>query len=110
MREKMAVEIQNPAFDVKTKNALLKSAEWLMHGLILAKLTPYLTYPVKDDLENMKKEANKMLSNYSVYDGVALQGALNSVSVTGLDLVPGAIRISANVKGNIALKVNELNF
>ena len=108
--EKMAVEIQNPAFDVKTKNALLKSAEWLMHGLILAKLTPYLTYPVKDDLENMKKEANKMLSNYSVYDGVALQGALNSVSVTGLDLVPGAIRISANVKGNIALKVDELNF
>lgn len=108
--EKMAVEIQNPAFDIKTKNALLKSAEWLMHGLILSKLTPYLTYPVKDDLENMKKEANKMLSNYSVYDGVSLQGALNSINVTGLDLVPGAIRISANVKGNIALSVDELNF
>lgn len=107
--QKTALEIQHPEFDVKTKNALVKSAGWLLHGLILNKLTPYLTYPVKTDLENMKTEANKMLSNYSVYDGVNLKGALNSVTVTGLDLVPGAVRILANVKGNIALNVNDLN-
>jgi len=64
---------------------------------------------VKTDLENMKAQANKMLSNFTVYDGVNLQGALNSLTVTGLDLVPGAVRISANVKGNIALNVNDLN-
>ncbi|MGB4414013.1 MAG: DUF4403 family protein [Paludibacter sp.] len=107
--EKTALEIQHPEFDVKTKNALVKSAGWLLHGLILNKLTPYLTYPVKTDLENMKAQANKMLSNFTVYDGVNLQGALNSLTVTGLDLVPGAVRISANVKGNIALNVNDLN-
>lgn len=107
---KTAVEIQNPQFDVKTKSALVKSANWLLHGIILNKIAPYLTYNVKEDLELMKKEANLMLNNYSVYDGVTLQGKLNSIDVMSLDLVPGAVRISANAKGNIVLKVDELNF
>lgn len=108
--QKNAVEIQNPEFDLRTKNALVKSAGWLLHGFILNKLTPYLTYPVKDDLDKMKNEANKMLAGYKVYEGITLQGALNSITVNRLDLVPGAIRISANVKGNTSLKVNDLNF
>ena len=107
---KTAVEIQNPQFDVKTKNALVKSASWLLHGIILNKITPYLTYSVKEDLDLMKKEANQMLNNYKVYDGVTLQGKLNSITVNSLDLVPGAVRISTNVKGNIALKIDELKF
>jgi len=108
--EKMAVEIQNPEFDVKSKNALLKSASWLLHGLILNKLTPYLTYPVKSDIDDMKKQANDMLKNYKVYDGIFLNGTINNMTVTGLNLVPGAVRITANAGGNVMLKVDELNF
>ncbi|HEY6915960.1 MAG TPA: DUF4403 family protein, partial [Paludibacter sp.] len=105
---KTAVEITEPEFDVKTSNALVKSAGWLLHGMILKQLTPYLTYPVKDDIEKMKIDVNKMLGNYSIMDGVSLQGKLNNLSVTNLSLVPGAVRIHANVKGNIALKVQDL--
>jgi hypothetical protein len=105
---KTAVEITEPEFEVKTSNALVKTAGWLLHGMILKQLTPYLTYPVKDDIEKMKVDINKMLGNYSIMDGVSLQGKLNNVSVTSLSLVPGAVRIQANVKGNIALKVQDL--
>ena len=107
---KTAVEITDPEFDVKTSNVLMKSASWLLHGMILKQLTPYLTYSVKDDLEKMKVDVNKMLGNYNIMDGVALQGKLNSANVTSLTLVPGAVRIMANVKGNIAVKVQELKF
>lgn len=107
---KMAVEITEPEFDVKTKNTLVKSANWLLHGVILKQLTPYLTYPVKDDIEKMKTEVNKMMANYPVYDGVTIQGKLNNISVTSLNLVPGAVRIQANVKGNMAMKVANLKF
>lgn len=105
---KVAVEITEPSFDVKTSNVLVKSASWLLHGMILKQLTPYLTYPVKTDLEKMKTDVNKMMNNYSIMDGVSLQGKLNNMSVTSLSLIPGAMRIQANVKGNIILKVNEL--
>ena len=43
-------------------------------------------------------------------DGISLHGLLNDVSVTSLDLVPGAVRIQANLKGNIDLKVEDLKF
>jgi hypothetical protein len=105
-----AIEITEPQFDLKTNNVLLKSANWLAHGIILKKIIPYLTYPVKDDLEKVKTDANKMLSNYSVYGGVALQGKLNNISVTDLSLVPGALRVKVSVKGNVALKVQDLKF
>jgi hypothetical protein len=56
----------------------------------------------------MKTEVNQMLNNYPVYNGVTLQGKLNNISVLSLSLVPGAVRIQANVKGNVALKVEDL--
>ena len=90
---KTAVEITEPKFDVKTSNALVKSAGWLLHGMILKQLTPYLTYPVKDDLEKVKKDVNQMMGNYSIMDGVNLQGNLNNISVLNLSLVPGASMI-----------------
>ena len=49
-----------------------------------------------------------MVTNYPIYEGVTLQGKLNNLSVTNLSLVPGAVRIQANVKGNVALKVQDL--
>ena len=104
----MAVEISEPQFDIKTQSVLLKSASWLMHGLILKKIAPYLTYPVKDNLEKVKTQVNTMLSNYPIYSGVTLHGKLNNLSVLSLSLVPGAVRIQANVKGNVALKVEDL--
>lgn len=105
---KTAVEITEPEFEVKTSNALVKTAGWLLHGMILKQLTPYLTYAVKDDIEKMKTDVNKMMSNYTIMDGVSLQGKLNSLSVSNLSLVPGAVRIQANVKGNVGLKVQDL--
>jgi hypothetical protein len=108
--EKKSVDIQNPQFDVKTKSALLKSADWLLHGFILNKLTPYLSYPVQQDLDDLKTEANKMMKNYLIMDGVSMEGNLNNITVTGLELVPGAVRISTNLKGNLAIKIDELNF
>lgn len=106
--EKMAVEVINPDFDLNTRNALVKSAKWLLHGFIIKKITPYLTYPVKAELDFAMAEANKMLANYSVYDGISLQGKLNTLNVTSLDLVPGAVRLQANLTGNVGLKVDDL--
>jgi hypothetical protein len=106
--QKVTIEVQNPEFDIKTKDALVKSASWLLNGMIIKMITPYLSYSVKNELEALKAEANKTLTNYEVYKGVNLTGKLSSLTVTGLDLVPGAVRLNANVKGNVGLKVNDL--
>ena len=108
--EKRTLEIAEPEFDIKTRNALLKSANWLMHGMILKKIAPMLTYPLDESLNMAKKEANDMIKSYEVYKGIHIAGALDSLSVTSVDMIPGAVRIGANVKGNVALKVDDLKF
>lgn len=105
-----SLEVQNPMFDLKTKNALLKSADWLLHGVILDKLKPYLTYNVADNLKQAKTQANTMLKNYQVYEGVNLQGQVNDIKVVDLQIVPGAVRVVAQARGNMMLKVAELKF
>lgn len=108
--DKVAVEIVDPEFDIKTQNSLTNSASWLLHGLILKQLTPYLTYPIKNELEKAKNDVNKMLNNYSIIDGISLQGKLDNISVLSLNLIPGALRVQVNLKGNVDLKINEMKF
>lgn len=108
--EKMTVELQNPEFDLKTRNALHNSASWLLNSMIIRRITPYLSYSVKKELEQLKEEANKTISNFEVHEGISLNGKLTTLTVQRLDLVPGAVRVNANLKGNVALKINDLNW
>lgn len=107
---KVAVEVTQPEFELKTSNFLAKSAAWLLHGVILKQITPYLTYPVKDDIEKMKTEVNGMISNYSIMDGISLQGKISTATINSLGLVPGAVRMQANVKGSVGLKIQDMKF
>lgn len=108
--DKNSLEVSEPEFDIKTRNALVKSANWLLHGMILKKMTPYLSYPLTDALENAKAEANKMLADYPLYAGITVRGKLDQLSVTNVGMVPGAVRIQANLKGNIGIKIAEIKF
>ena len=103
-----SIEITEPEFDIKTRNALVKSANWLLHGMILKKITPYLSYKVAEDLENARLEANKMMTKYSLLEGIDLEGSLSAISVTNLNMVPGAVRLQVNLKGNVGIKVNTI--
>jgi hypothetical protein len=108
--EKMVVEVTEPEFDVKTQSTLVKSAGWLLHGMILKSIAPYLSYSVKENLDKTKKDVNQMINNYPIMDGINLLGNLNKLTVTQLHLIPGAVRIEANVTGKVAIKVEDLKF
>ena len=108
--EKQSLEIAEPEFDIKTQNALIKSANWLLHGMILKKITPLLTYPLEETLATLKDQANSMLKSYEVYNGIHINGSLDSLAVTNVSMIPGAVRIGAEIKGNVALIIDELKF
>jgi len=107
-KDSLTLSVAEPEFDIKTRNVLVKSANWLLHGMILKKITPYLTYNVAKDLEGFRSDIDAMLKKYSLYEGVSLEGALDTISVTDLALVPGAVRLQANLRGNVKIKVGEL--
>ncbi len=101
--DSLSVSVINPEFDVKTRNALVKSANWLLHGMLLRKLQPYLTYKIDSLLEDVRLETDNMLKKYSLMEGVYLMGNLHAVKVTNISMIPGAVRINASLSGDVKI-------
>ena len=91
-------------FDVKTKNALIKSAEWLFSPKITEMMRAQAHFDLKPHLESMQKELNKQI-NGEITDGVFLKGAIDKVSIDGIYPLSGELIIRSSAKGRLSLKM-----
>ena len=97
-------------FDVKTKNALIKTANWMLHKKFLSLIEPYLTIPLKKEITELMQSTNEMLGNYEVMKGVSLKGKLNNVTFSRIDISSSSVIIRGNAKGELKLFVNQIEF
>jgi hypothetical protein len=104
------VKIDDVNFDVKTKNVLVRSAEWLFHSTIIKKIEPYLSFPLDDNLDDAKKMIAKQLDNYEPMKGILINGELKDLKVEGIQMNQNAIRVIVSTNGKIKMDVNGLNF
>ena len=104
------LSVTNFDFDMKTKNVLIKSANWLMHNRFLKMIEPYLTISMKDQINEIVNSSNKMLANYELMKGITLNGKLEKNSFDAITITPTAIIVSGQLTGNLKLKVNQLQF
>jgi hypothetical protein len=105
--DSLTVSVQNADFDIRTRNALVKSANWLLHGMLLKKLQPYLSYNIGSILEDLRLEADNMLKKYSLSEGVYLDGNLNAIKVIHIEMIPGAVRVITGLTGDIKIVTTE---
>jgi len=108
--EVQSLRITDFDFDVKTKNALAKTANWLMHKKFLTLIEPYLTISLKKEIDEVMQSSNEMLDNYVITKGVSLKGKINSVSFNRIDITHSSVIIRGKLKGNLKLFVNQLEF
>ncbi|MCL2131177.1 MAG: DUF4403 family protein [Lentimicrobiaceae bacterium] len=108
--EVQSLRITDFDFDMKTKNALAKTANWLLHKKFLSLIEPYLTIPLKKEISEVMQSSNEMLSNYAVMKGVSLKGKINSVTFDRIDITSSSVIIRGNLKGNLNLSINQLEF
>jgi hypothetical protein len=104
------VEITNVDFDVQTKNVLLKSADWLFKSTIIKKMTPYLKFPLEQNLTEAKVMIQKELTAYKVMEGITMNGFLEDLAIDGIYPTPTGMRVLVSTKGKIKMKVDNLKF
>jgi hypothetical protein len=107
---KRMIEIVEPEFDLQTKNALQKSASWLANGIILKKISTYLSYPVDKDLDDIKQKTNDMLKDYKLYGGVNIRVKIDTVDVADVDIVKAAFRLNSVLLGKVNVDIGQLAF
>lgn len=103
--EKEQIEMDELDFELKTKNFLIKSANWLFHKGILNKMKSAMEFPMKEYIVDMKKMAEDQLKNNEIAEGMFLNGEVQDITIDDIQLTPNAIRVILNTKGKINLKV-----
>lgn len=91
-------------FDIKTKNALLKSAEWMFNPKITEMVRQQARFDLKPHLESMKAELNKEI-NREITTGIHLTGKLDEVSIASIFPLGQQLVIRAFTSGKLSLKM-----
>lgn len=92
------IRISSFDFEVKTKNALVKSAGWLVKSGIVGSVAKRLVYPVGDKLRETQFAIQKNIAHYNLANGFFLSGKIDHLDVQQLYLSPGSIKAAIGIQ------------
>jgi hypothetical protein len=106
---KKMIEIRDIDFDVKTKNLLLKSADWLFNKRIINEISRVSKFDLSSYIDTAKILINKQL-NAEWIKGVKSTGSINDLKISGFYPLTEYFIIRSNASGNLVIKVDTINF
>ncbi|WP_074976160.1 DUF4403 family protein [Zhouia amylolytica] len=91
-----------------TKNALVKSAQWLAGNFMLLQFQEKCRYSIEPNLVEGKENIEHYLNNYSPVKGVFVNGAVKDINFKKIQLTNNALIAFIEVKGKVEVDVNGL--
>lgn len=103
-----AIEVKDLAYDLETKNLLLKTAKWLFSGKIESELKKNTTINLTAYFEGAKKALNDYL-NREWTKGIKGAGNIKELRVVSVQPLPQHILIKTACSGALSVQISELN-
>lgn len=91
-----------------TKNALMKTANWLAQGMILKKIKENTKYSIKTAMEDAQKQMATYMRNYSPAAGVFINGKVDRIVLDKIQLTDQAIIAAIKTSGKINVTIDGL--
>ena len=95
-------------YAVDTKNKLMRTANWLAHGLVLRKIQESCRYSIIPNLEEAKQNMATYLKNYSPMPGVFVNGKMEDIQFNKIQLTNKAIIAFIKINGTVNVAVDGL--
>jgi hypothetical protein len=108
-KESARLEFQDLDYDIKTRNALLKTAGWLMNKKITRRLTEAAHIEMRGYLAELQRLLTKEL-NRTLTKGITTSGRVNRILVSELLPQPTHLFVRLYAEGALSVKVEELSF
>jgi hypothetical protein len=106
--QKKEIYFANLDYILDTKNALMKTANWLAQGVILKKIQENTRYSIQADMDNAQKQLEKYMNNFSPAAGVFINGKVNGISIDKIQLTNQAIVATVKTVGKINVTIDGL--
>ena len=103
------LEIRNIDFDIRSKDALLKAADWLFNRRIINEIGNYARYDLGAYIDTAKAGINKEL-NREWIKGIRSVGAINDLKLIGIYPMNRYLIVRSNGVGTLAVKVESVEF
>jgi hypothetical protein len=108
-KETHIIEITDMDFDIKSKNALLKAADWLFNKRIVNEISKYARFDLTAYIDTAKININKQL-NQEWVKGVRSEGNIDDISLIGIYPLTQHLVIRSNCTGALMVKVESIDF
>jgi hypothetical protein len=102
--ENQVISFPDLEFDIKTKNALLKSAEWLFSRKITDLVRKEATFDLKPELDKMKSTLGAGL-NGPISKGVDIQGRIEHLRINSIYPDNDQLIIRTSAKGHATVRM-----
>ena len=103
------IELQDVAYDLKTKSLLLKGVKWVFGKLILEEIKKYTAVDVAPIYSTATERINEVL-NKEWTRGIQASGTTDALVITGVYAQPQQLVIRGYCTGSLKLSVSELVF
>ncbi|HMT75128.1 MAG TPA: DUF4403 family protein [Chitinophagaceae bacterium] len=108
-KEKRTIEIRDVDFDVKSKNVLLGSADWIFDKKITNEIQKQAKFELGSYIDTAKFTMNQQL-NRELMKGIRSWGNIKDISLIGIYPMQQHLVIRSNCTGDLAVKVEFINF
>jgi hypothetical protein len=103
------LEIKNIDFDIKSKDALLKTSEWLFSRKIINEISKNTRFDLNTYIDSAKTAINQQL-NHEWIKGISSAGQINEIQLIGIYPLNQSLVIRSNCSGNLSVNVESVDF
>ncbi|MBS3992520.1 MAG: DUF4403 family protein [Bacteroidetes bacterium] len=107
-KETQEIYFEELEYVLDSKNALLKTANWLAQGYILNSIKQHARYSIKSELEEANKQLNYYTNNYSPAAGIVIAGNLIGIEIGNIQFTNQALVVSLTSVGKINVTIDGL--
>ena len=108
-KEKHVLEIKDIDFDIKSKDALLKTSEWLFSRRIINEISKSTRFDLTNYIDTAKVRINEQL-NSSWVPGIVSAGQIDDIDLIGIYPLDKSLVIRSNCSGILSIKVESIDF
>ena len=107
--DKKTIEIMDIDFDIKSKNVLLGTADWLFDKRITKEISKNAKFELGAYIDSAKININKQL-NQEWIKGIRSYGDIKDIKLIGIYPLQQNLVIRSNCSGDLSVKVESINF
>ena len=104
-----SIEVEDIDFDIKSKNVLLGSADWLFDKKITKEISKNARFELGDYIDTARASMGKQL-NQEWIKGIRSYGDISDIKLIGIYPMQQHLVIRSNCTGNLSVKVESINF